>query len=72
MGWAEKRIQQFKKGKKPTWWERRFIEQADPITFALTIFGGFFLVVGIWSHDVPWMTTGVAVMAIGHIFAWLS
>lgn len=72
MGWSNKRLRQIKKEKKLTWWEHRFLEQADPLTFALTIFGGFLFVAGVWSHDVPWMSAGIALVAIGHVFAYLD
>ncbi len=72
MGWAAQRMEQFHQGKKATWWERRFLELAEPICFALTLFGIVVFTVGLWNHDVIWISSALAVAALGHAFCWLD
>jgi hypothetical protein len=51
MGWAEIRIKQYNQGEKATWWERRLLEHANPVNFAVHILAAILFIYGLWLHN---------------------
>jgi hypothetical protein len=47
MSWAEKRIGEYKRGKMPTWLERRVLEHANPVHFVLAKIGIVLIIYGL-------------------------
>ncbi len=72
MNWAEKRIEEYKQGKKPTWFERILLEHANPVNLVLTIIGMGLLAYGLWTHSWVWIITGVVLNFLGHLYCWLK
>jgi hypothetical protein len=72
MGWAEKRIEEYKRGKMPTWLERRALEHANPVHLVLAIVGTGLLIYGLWMHGWVWITTGLVLNFLGHLYCWLK
>ncbi|MDD5651246.1 MAG: hypothetical protein PHF86_12665 [Candidatus Nanoarchaeia archaeon] len=72
MSFAKKRIQEYKRGKKPTWLEMRLLEHADPVHMILAIVGTIALIYGLWIGAWLWIILGVGLNIIGHIYAWLK
>jgi hypothetical protein len=70
MGWAENRVQQFQRGKRASWLERRMLEHANPVHFPLALAASVGFAVGLWMHD--WLAIVVAsLLALsGHIYCW--
>ncbi|MBU0929582.1 MAG: hypothetical protein KJ623_00745 [Nanoarchaeota archaeon] len=72
MGWAKKRVQQYKKGKKASWLELRMLEHADPVNLILAIVGVIMLVYGLWVNSWLWILIGLGLNILGHIYAWMK
>ncbi len=70
MSWAEKRIEEYKQGKTPTWLELRLLEHANPVHLLLAIIGTGLLIYGLWMHMWTWIITGVALNFLGHLYCW--
>ncbi len=68
-GWVEKKLKDFKKGKKPTWIEKMALEHAEPVNFTLHIAALFFVVYGLWIKDWAWIAMAVIFGLIGHTYA---
>ncbi len=71
MSWAKKRIEQYKKGKKSTFFERRVLEHAEPVHAILAVFGVAFIVYGLWLHNWIWIVSGFVLNFLGHIYSWI-
>ena len=72
MGWAEKRIEEYKQGKDATWLERRTLEHANPMHLIMAVIGAGFLISGLWIHDGALISAGVALILLGHLYCWLK
>lgn len=72
MGWAEKKVQLYKKGKKPTWLEKRMLEHADPVHMTLALVGLIALIYGLWMQNWLWILLGTGLNIIGHIYVWIK
>lgn len=72
MGWAEKRIQQYREGQKATWLERRALEHANLLHLALAFAGVVLLFYGVWMHSWLWIIGGIALNFLGHLYCWLQ
>lgn len=71
MSWAENRVAEYQHGSPATWLERRMLEHANPVHFAVAWIGMIGLVYGLWIHDWRWIIGSVAVAAAGHIYCWM-
>lgn len=72
MGWAEKRVEEYKRGKDATWVERRMLEHANPVHLVLAIIGAGLLIYGLWVHCWALIIAGVALNLLGHLYCWLK
>jgi hypothetical protein len=72
MSWVEKRIEEYKQGKMPTWLERRALEHANPVHLVLAKIGIVLLIYGLWTHNWMWIITGVILNFLGHLYCWLK
>jgi hypothetical protein len=51
MSWTEWKLQQYSQGKKANWLERRCLDHANPVHFALQIVGAVPFIWGLWVHN---------------------
>lgn len=72
MGFAKKRVQEYKKGRKPTWLELRMLEHADPVHMTLAVVGTIALIYGLWVGAWLWIILGVGLNILGHIYTWIK
>lgn len=72
MGWAEKKIEEYKKGKKATWIEKIMLEHANPVHFVLCIIGAIIAIYGLWTHDWLLIIAGFLFGLIGHIYCHMQ
>lgn len=70
MGWAENRIEAYRRAEPATWLERRMLEHANPIHFTMSLAATVGFVYGLWTHDWSWIAGAVAVAALGHVYYW--
>ncbi len=70
MGWSEKRFNQFAKGEKPTWLEKRILEHANPVNFIATVLAFAALIYGAWINDWTWIIVSVVIGFLGHLYCW--
>ena len=70
MSWAQKKVQSYKKGKKPTWLELRMLEHADPVHMTLAVVGTIALIYGLWINAWLWIILGVGLNILGHLYTW--
>ena len=71
MGWAEMRIQQYNQGEKTTWWEKRWLEHANPVNFVLHVLGAISFIYGLWIHNWKFIIVGLLLHVIGHWYCRL-
>ncbi len=69
MSWVDKKLKEYKKGKKPTWLEKMALEHAEPVNFTLHFAAMFLLVYALWMRN--WVLISVAIILglIGHLYA---
>jgi fatty acid desaturase len=72
MSWAEKRIEEYKRGKEATWLERRMLEHANPVNCAAHIIASVAGIYGLWMQDWTWIITCIVIALIGHLYVWLK
>ena len=72
MNWAEKKIEEYKKGKESTWFERRILEHANPVHFVLAVVGMIIGLYGLWLHDWTMVAIGMGLNLLGHMYTWFS
>jgi fatty acid desaturase len=72
MGWAEKRIQQYKEGQKATWLEKRALEHGNPFHCLLTIIATIAAVYGLWTHNWVWIIASLVLGFLGHLYCWVK
>ena len=72
MGWAERRVQEYKNGERATFVEKRFLEHANPVHLLLAVVGVIALVYGLWMHDLTWIIGGAFLNIVGHIYCWVQ
>ena len=72
MGWAEKRIGEYRKGKKATWLEKRILEHANPVHFPLAIVAQVSLIYGLWVHNWTYIIIAMVLGSIGHAYCWMQ
>ena len=72
MGWAEIRIQQYNQGQKANWLERRVLEHANPVHLVLQVLGAIPLIYGLWIHNWTFISVGVLLNFLGHLYCWLK
>ena len=66
MGWADMRIRQYNQGKKANWWEKRWLEHANPVNFAFHVLGMVLFIHGLWIHNLTFIILGLLLQKIGH------
>lgn len=70
MGWAAHRIEEYRHGAPATWLERRMLEHANPLHFALALIATVGFLYGLWFHEWIWIV-GAAILALaGHAYCW--
>lgn len=72
MNWATKRIDEYRRGERSTWLERRMLEHANPIHFAVSILATASGVYGLWTHDWTFIVATLLLGLIGHGYTWLG
>ena len=72
MGWAEKRIEEYKQGKKSTWLERRILEHANPVHFPLAMIAQVSLIYGLWIHSWMYIIGAMMLGFAGHLYCWIQ
>ncbi len=72
MSWAEKVIEEYKRGKDATWLERIMLEHANPVNFTAHIIASVPLIYGLWMHNWTWLIVGIMIPLIGHLYVWLK
>ncbi len=70
MGWAEKRIEEYRNGEEPGFLEKRALEHAEPVNCAASILGFLLLLYGLWMHDFFFIGLAVLVGILGHVVSW--
>lgn len=71
MGWAEKRVEEYKQGQSASWLEKILIGYYSPINITLFIVGVPMLIYGLWTHSWLWITLGALSSIIaGNLYAW--
>jgi hypothetical protein len=70
MGWSEQRIEAYRAGQQSTWLERRMLEHANPVHFALALAATVGFIYGLWTHAWPWLIGAAALSLLGHIYCW--
>jgi hypothetical protein len=70
MGWAEHRIAEYQRGQPASWLERRMLEHANPVHFALALAASVGFVYGLWAHAWPWVIGAAALALLGHAYCW--
>jgi hypothetical protein len=71
MGWAENKVEEYHHGKPAGWLERRMLEHANPVNFAVALITTVGLVYGVWMHDWIWIIGSAVVALLGHIYCWI-
>mgnify|MGYP001614684423 FL=1 len=72
MGWAEKRIEEYRKGKSATWIERRILEHANPVHFPLAMIAQASLIYGLWTRNWIFIIVAVGLGFSGHLYCWMQ
>jgi hypothetical protein len=69
--WPEKRMEEVKRGGKPlNWWEKRGLEEAHPVFFALALPFSIVLFYGLWTHNWWLIGIGLATGFLGRLIPW--
>lgn len=68
MGWAEHRVQEYQSGQDASWLERRMLEHANPVNFALAVAAGAGLGFGLWMHNWLAISGAALLMLSGHVY----
>ncbi|MFM8270767.1 MAG: hypothetical protein ACKODX_00310 [Gemmata sp.] len=71
MGWAEHRIEEYRRGRRGTWVERRMLEHAQPAHLVLGVLAAGAFGYGLWTHEWPWIVGGAALGLVGHLYGYL-
>jgi len=72
MSWAENRIKEYKKGKKPSWIELRALEHANNVHLLLSIPGSIFLIWGLWINNLNYVYISILIFLAAHIYTWVK
>ena len=72
MGWAEKRIEEYRKGRNATWLEKRILEHANPVHFPLAIIAQASLIYGLWVHSWAFIIGAATLGFAGHLYCWMQ
>jgi hypothetical protein len=70
MSWAEHKIEQYQHGRPATWLERRMLEHANPVHFAVAWVAMVGLVYGLWTHAWIWIVGSTVLACLGHVYCW--
>ncbi|HEV8641959.1 MAG TPA: hypothetical protein VGV13_12740 [Methylomirabilota bacterium] len=70
MSWAAKRIDDYRRGDRSTWLERRMLEHAHPVHLGLALLGGISGAYGLWTHDWRYIVAMALLGLIGHAYTW--
>lgn len=70
MGWAEIRIEEYRRGSPATWLERRSLEHANPWHLAIGLVALVGCVAGLWTHDWVMILGSLALSLVGHVYCW--
>jgi hypothetical protein len=70
VGWAAHRLREYEYGSRATWLEKRILEYANPVHFALAVVAGAGYAIGLWTHD--WLAIAGATLLVlfGHAYCW--
>lgn len=68
MGWSEQRIEEYREGQPATWLERRMLDHANPVHFALGIAAAAGLTYGLWTRNWRWIFGSLALSSAGHLY----
>ena len=72
MSWAEKRIQQYREGRKPNIFEKIALGYGHPINFLAHLLALAALVYGLWERSYAWIIVAVLLGAVGHLYCRLQ
>ncbi len=72
MKWAEKRIEEYKKGEKATCLEKMALEHGHPVNCIASIIAFAFLAYGLWTHEIIWIIIGVVIGVLAHLYLFLK
>ncbi len=72
MGWADKRIEQYRQGQNPTWLEKRMIESTRPVFIVIFIIADVILSYGFIFHDWRAISLALIMIGSGYIYAWFK
>ena len=70
MGWAEDRVEDYRRGAAATWLERRMLEHANPVHFPIAVAASLGIFYGLWTHRWPWIVGSSALALAGHAYCW--
>jgi hypothetical protein len=68
MGWAEHRVEEYQKGEGANWLEKRMLEHANPVYFALAGAAAVCLGYGLWMHNWPAISVAALLALFGHTY----
>lgn len=68
MGWAEHRVEKYQKGEGANWLEKRMLEHANPVYFALAVAAAVCLGYGLWMHNWPAISVAALLALFGHTY----
>jgi hypothetical protein len=71
MSWAKDRIDGYRQGQPASWLERRMLEHANPVHFALALASFVVLVSGLWLHNWAWIISALVLSLVGHVYCWM-
>lgn len=73
MGWAEKRVEEYRQGQKATWREKVLLGYWNPVNLFLFVVGSLTLGYGLWQHNWFLITGGaLAVLLVGNLYVWFA
>jgi hypothetical protein len=70
--WPHRRIDGYRTGRRqPTWFEKRGLEEANPVHFALGLTSAALMGYGFWSRRLRWVPAGFLVGLAGRLYVQL-
>jgi len=68
MGWADKRIREYRNGQPSTFLESMMLGVAHPVALLLAIIGIVILFYGLWVHAWLWIGAGIIIYVAGVVY----